>query len=96
MPSQSRCVSFMSPLTLVALQALAGALVAPPIYALVRARSDAGSARLAALVVWLYPPLAGLVFGDFHENGFAPAAVAWTLYAFDAGLPGIGPSRARS
>jgi uncharacterized membrane protein len=75
-----------SPLTLVALQAIAGALAAPPIYGLVRSRSDAGRARLAALVVWLYPPLAGLIFGDFHENGFAPAAVAWTLYAFDAGL----------
>jgi uncharacterized membrane protein len=75
-----------SPLTLVALQAIAGALVAPPIYAIVRARSDAATARLAAIVVWLYPALAGLIFGDFHENGFAPAAVAWTLYAFDAGL----------
>ncbi len=75
-----------SPLTLIALQAIAGALVAPPIYALVRVRNDAGRARLAALVALLYPPLAGLVFGDFHENGFAPAAVAWTLYAFDAGM----------
>jgi uncharacterized membrane protein len=75
-----------SPLTLVALQAIAGALVAPPIYALVRMRSTVTAARLAALVVWLYPPLAGLIFGDFHENGFAPAAVAWTIYAFDAGL----------
>jgi uncharacterized membrane protein len=77
-----------SPLTLIALQAIAGALVAPPIYALVRARRDVTTARLAALVAWLYPPLAGLIFGDFHENGFAPAAVAWTLYAFDAGLFG--------
>ncbi len=74
-----------SPLTLVALQAVAGALVAPPIYALVRARCDVGTARWSAAVAWLYPPLAGLVFGDFHENGFAPAAVAWMLYAFDAG-----------
>jgi uncharacterized membrane protein len=75
-----------SPLTLVALQAIAGAAVAPPIYALVlRSSGDAGIARLGALTVWLYPPLAGLIFGDFHENGFAPAAVAWTLYAFDAG-----------
>ncbi|MBV9333061.1 MAG: DUF2079 domain-containing protein [Candidatus Eremiobacteraeota bacterium] len=74
-----------SPLTLVALQAIAGALAAPPIYGLVRARSDLTAARLAAVVTWLYPPLAGLIFGDFHENGFAPAAVAWTLYAFDAG-----------
>lgn len=75
-----------SPLTLIALQAAAGALVAPPIYALVRARAGVPAARLAASIAWLYPPLAGLVFGDFHENGFAPAAVAWTVYAFDAGL----------
>ena len=78
--------AFHAPLTLVALQAIAGAAVAPPIYALVRRSSgDAGMARLGALTVWLYPPLAGLIFGDFHENAFAPAAVAWTLYAFDAG-----------
>ena len=77
-----------SPLTLIALQAIAGALAAPPVYAIVRARSTRGTARLAAIVVLLYPPLAGLVFGDFHENGFAPAAVAWTLYAFDAGMLG--------
>jgi uncharacterized membrane protein len=78
--------AFHSPLTLVALQAIAGAVVAPPIYALVlRSSGDAGIARLGALTVWLYPPLAGLIFGDFHENAFAPAAVAWTLYAFDAG-----------
>ena len=77
-----------TPITLVALQAIAGALVAPPIYALVRSRSGVAIARLSAVVVWLYPPLAGLIFGDFHENGFAPAAVAWTLYAFDAGLLG--------
>lgn len=81
-------VLIRSPLVLVILQALAGALVAPPIYAMVRAYSDIRIARLAAFVVWLYPPLGGLIFGDFHENGFAPAAVAWTLYAFDAGLLG--------
>ncbi|HYL27016.1 MAG TPA: DUF2079 domain-containing protein, partial [Candidatus Nitrosotalea sp.] len=74
-----------SALTLVAMQAIAGALAAPPVYGLVRARSDVTTARIAALVAWLYPPLAGLIFGDFHENGFAPAAVAWTLYAFDLG-----------
>ncbi|HVR45188.1 MAG TPA: DUF2079 domain-containing protein [Candidatus Binatia bacterium] len=76
-----------SPLTLIVLAAVAGALVAPPIYGLVlRERGDVGAARLAAVVAWLYPPLAGLIFGDFHENSFAPAAVAWTLYAFDADL----------
>lgn len=73
-----------APQTLIVLQSAAGALCAPPVYAIVRARTDRTTARLAALVVWLYPPLAGLTFGDFHENSFAPAAVAWTLYAFDA------------
>ncbi len=76
-----------TPLVLVGLQAIAGALAAPPVYGLVRARAGVQTARLAALVTLLYPALAGLVFGDFHENGFAPAAVLWTLYAFDAGLP---------
>ena len=76
-----------SPLTLIVLAAVAGALVAPPIYGLVlRERGDVAAARLAAIVTWLYPALAGLVFGDFHENSFAPAAVAWTLYAFDVEL----------
>jgi uncharacterized membrane protein len=79
---------FPSPITLIALQAIAGALCAPPVYAIVRARSDRSVARLAALVVWLYPPLAGLTFGDVHENGFAAATVVWALYAFDAGRLG--------
>jgi uncharacterized membrane protein len=74
-----------SPIALVALQSAACALVAPPIAALVAARADVRSARIAALVVWLYPPLAGLAFGDFHENVFAPAAIAWLLWAFDQG-----------
>lgn len=77
-----------SPIALIALQAVGGALVAPAIYGLVRARAGAGAARLAALIALLYPPLAGLIFGDFHENVFAPAAVAWMLYAFDAGSMG--------
>jgi uncharacterized membrane protein len=76
-----------SHVSLIVLQAIAGALLAPPVYGLVmRARDDVTAARLAALVVWLYPPLAGLIFGDFHENGFAPAAVAWMLYFFDGGM----------
>ena len=73
-----------SALSLIALQAVAGALTIPPVYALVRAHADRRAARLAALVVFLYPPLAGVVFNDFHENGLAPAVVAWMLWAFDA------------
>lgn len=74
-----------SALALVAVQAIAGALTAPPIYGIVRRYADRKTALLTALVVLLYPPLAGVVFNDFHENGLAPAAVAWLLWAFDGG-----------
>ena len=76
-----------SALVLVALQAVAGALTAPAIYGIVERHADRAAARLAAFVVLLYPPLAGVIFNDFHENGLAPAAVAWLLWAFDGGLP---------
>ena len=74
-----------SALALVAVQAIAGALTAPPIYGLVRRYADRKTALLAAFVVLLYPPLAGVTFNDFHENGLAPAAIAWLLWAFDGG-----------
>jgi uncharacterized membrane protein len=74
-----------SPLVLIGLSALLGALTIPPVYGLVARRSDRRTARLTAAVVAVYPPLAGLVFGDFHENVFAPATVAWMLWAFDGG-----------
>ncbi len=80
-----------SALALVAIQAVAGALTAPPIYGIVRRYADRKTALLAALVVLLYPPLAGVVFNDFHENGLAPAAVAWLLWAFDGGFPVATP-----
>ena len=76
-----------SALALVAVQAIAGALSAPPIYGIVRRYADRKTALLAAIVVLLYPPLAGVVFNDFHENGLAPAAIAWLLWAFDGGYP---------
>ncbi len=74
-----------SPLALITLQAVACALVIPPIYALVVGRTGKAIARWVAVVVALYPALAGLAFVDFHENAFAPAAVAWMLWAFDCG-----------
>ena len=75
---------FRSPVALIALQALAGALVAPPIYLLVRKRAGTRLALYAAFVALLYPPLVGVTFTDFHENGFAPAAIAWLAWAIDA------------
>ena len=74
-----------SPLVLVVLQALAGALAIPPIAGIVARRGDPSTARLVAVVVFLYPALGGAIFTDFHENGFAPAAIAWMLWAFDSG-----------
>lgn len=74
-----------SALTLILLQAIAAALFVPAVYGLVFRHSDRKTARLAAAVTLLYPALAGMVFGDFYENAFAPAAVAWMLWAFDGG-----------
>lgn len=73
-----------SPLALIAIQAVAGALVAPAIYLLARKRVAERVALLAAFVALLYPPLVGVTFTDFHENGFAPAAIAWLAWAVDA------------
>ncbi len=73
-----------SPLALIAIQAVACALVAPPLYLLARRRLPAGIALAVASVALLYPPLAGVAFGDFHENAFAPAATLWLLWAVDA------------
>ncbi|MHB8147699.1 MAG: DUF2079 domain-containing protein [Vulcanimicrobiaceae bacterium] len=74
-----------SPFTMIALQAIAGALVIPPVAGIVARHGDRALSRLAGVVVFLYPALGGAIFTDFHENGFAPAAVAWMLWAFDGG-----------
>jgi len=74
-----------SPTALIALQSVACALTIPPVYALIVGRAGKTVARWSALVVALYPALAGLAFVDFHENAFAPAAVLWMMWAFDAG-----------
>jgi uncharacterized membrane protein len=73
-----------SPVALIVIQACAGALTAPAIYLIARPRMDESLARTSAIVALVYPPLVGVTFTDFHENGFAPAAIAWLLYAVDA------------
>lgn len=82
------CAPFLwlirSPLALTALQAIACALTAPAIYLFARRRMDERIAVLAGVTTLLYPPLVGVTFTDFHENGFAPAAIAWLLWAVDA------------
>ena len=75
---------FRSPVALIAIQACAGAAVAPAIFLMVRKRAGTRLALLAAIVTLLYPPLVGVTFTDFHENGFAPAAIVWLAWAIDA------------
>jgi len=78
-----------SALALVGVQAVATALIAPALYAIARKRTGDGSAAALACIALLYPPLQGVTFTDFHEAAFAPAAVAWLLWALDARRFGI-------
>jgi uncharacterized membrane protein len=73
-----------SALVLVFVQAVATALVAPPIYAIARRRTTGRGAAVIACIALLYPPLQGVTFTDFHETAFLQAAIAWLLWALDA------------
>lgn len=73
-----------SALSLVAVQAIATALVAPALYLIARRRTSEANAALLACVALLYPPLQGVTFTDFHETAFLPAGIAWLLWAIDA------------
>jgi uncharacterized membrane protein len=75
---------FHSALVLVAIQAIACALVGPPLYAIARRRLPENLAFGVVLVALLYPPLAGVTFTEFHEIGLAPATTLWLLWAVDA------------
>jgi uncharacterized membrane protein len=82
------CVPFVllahSALALTAIAAVATALVAPALYAIARRRTSDGNAAVLTCIALLYPPLHGVTFTDFHEIAFAPAAIAWLLWAIDA------------
>jgi uncharacterized membrane protein len=72
-----------SGLALTAIQSIVVALVIPPAYLIARRRTSALRALAIAGVTAIYPPLAGVDFTDFHENGFVPAATLWLLWALD-------------
>jgi uncharacterized membrane protein len=74
-----------STLALTAIQAVAGALVAPPVFFIARKRMPDWFAATCAIVALLYAPLAGVTFSDFYESGLEPAAILWLLWAVDAG-----------
>jgi uncharacterized membrane protein len=73
-----------SPFALLAVQAVACALIAPPLFLIARRRIPERLAFGVALAGLLYPPLAGIAFSDFHENGLVPAATLWLFWAVDA------------
>jgi uncharacterized membrane protein len=73
-----------SPLALIAIAAIAGALVGPPLFLFARRHVPEGLALGVAAVGLLYPPLTGVIFADFHENVFAPALTLWLIWAVDA------------
>lgn len=73
-----------SPIVLIVAQAIAGGLTIPAIYRIARRRLPTLPSTLVAAIAALYPPLGGIAFTDFSENAFAPAAVAWLLWAIDA------------
>lgn len=72
-----------SDVVLAVVQALATSLVAPALYLIARRRTSERNAAGLACIALLYPPLQGVTFTDFHEVAFAPAAVAWLLFALD-------------
>lgn len=74
-----------SAISLIAVQSFAGSLVALPLFLIARRRMPAYLAAASASIALLYPPLVGVITGDFHEHAFTPAAIAWTFWAVDAG-----------
>lgn len=78
-----------SALALVAIQAAACALVAPALYALAARRTNERAAFAIAAIAWVYPPLAGVTFTEFHENGFVAALTVWLLWAIDVRRLGL-------
>jgi uncharacterized membrane protein len=73
-----------TPLALAAIQALASALIAPPVYLLAARRFSPRAAMLCAFAALTYPPLIAMTVGDFHELAFAPATILWLAWALDA------------
>ena len=73
-----------SAVVLAILQAVATSLTAPALYLIARRRTSDRNAAGLACIALIYPPLQGVTFTDFHEVAFAPATIAWLLWALDA------------
>jgi uncharacterized membrane protein len=64
---------------LLAIQALAGVLVAPGLFEIGIKVLPTRLAFTVACVAFIYPPLVALVSGDPYENVFAPAVTIWLI-----------------
>ena len=72
-----------SPLSLQLVQAVLCALTAPMTYALFAPYVHARVAFRIALLSLVYPPLASIAFGEFHELAFFPVLALGLLWAAD-------------
>jgi uncharacterized membrane protein len=68
-------------LPVIAVQVLAGALVAPGLFVIARDRLPPHLAVALASLAFVYPALAGLMFDDPYENVFAPVVTVWLFAA---------------
>lgn len=75
---------FHSALPLVFVETALNACVAPALFLIARKRVPENAALFVASLAFLYPPLCGVAFADFHENSLAVPVVVWLLYALDA------------
>lgn len=72
-----------SPLSLQIAQVVLVSLTAPALYALFRPYVDDRVAVRLAILALLYPPLAAIAFGEFHELAFFPALAIGLVWAAD-------------
>ena len=74
-----------SPLALQLAQVVLVALCAPVLFAIVRPYVEETIAIRVTYVALLYPPLASIAFGEFHEVAFFPLLALGLLWAADRG-----------
>ena len=73
-----------SAVPLILVSAACNATVAPALFLIARRRVSERTALAIAGLSFIYPPLCGVTFADFHENSLVVPTIAWLLYALDA------------
>ncbi|MBV8728128.1 MAG: DUF2079 domain-containing protein [Candidatus Eremiobacteraeota bacterium] len=78
-----------SALPLVLVSAACNATVAPALFLIARRRAAEREALAIAALAFIYPPLCGVTFADFHENSLVVPTIVWLIYALDARKFGV-------